>query len=251
MPLDGLAAVTARIQHLRAGPRNLGSSSFQAALSRELQAQAVAARTGAADATTGSPLPPTAHGGAVGTAPPGRAGQSALQATSLPAPTSRLHGAGHAGHAAPAAPLTPTAPTASTGPSAAAERGRMLAPVPGVIGSGFGMRTHPISGKRKMHSGADMAAPTGTPILATAPGKVVYSGVRGGYGNFVEIDHGNGVTTRYAHAHTLLARVGERVAAGERIATVGSTGYSTGPHLHFEVRQHGQPTNPAEWIRKG
>jgi murein DD-endopeptidase MepM/ murein hydrolase activator NlpD len=95
-----------------------------------------------------------------------------------------------------------------------------------------------------MHKGLDIAAPTGAPVKAVAPGKVVFSSQAGGYGNLVVIDHGNGFTTRYAHNRTLLVSVGDTVRAGQEIAHVGSTGRSTGPHLHFEVLRNGYAVDP-------
>jgi murein DD-endopeptidase MepM/ murein hydrolase activator NlpD len=122
--------------------------------------------------------------------------------------------------------------------------GRFLKPVPGRIGSGFGMRMHPIAHVYRMHTGVDIGAAYGTPIHAGGDGKVVSAGWRGGYGNAVIIDHGGGVATLYAHCSHFAVSVGEIVKAGQVIAYVGSTGYSTGPHLHFEVRVHGEPVDP-------
>jgi murein DD-endopeptidase MepM/ murein hydrolase activator NlpD len=99
-----------------------------------------------------------------------------------------------------------------------------------------------------MHQGVDIGAPEGAPISAAAAGKVTYSGVMGGYGNIVIVDHGNGLETRYAHASSLDVRVGETVAAGQLIARVGSTGMSTGPHLHFEVRKDDVAVEPTDYI---
>ncbi len=123
-------------------------------------------------------------------------------------------------------------------------RGRLMQPVPGRVGSGFGMRRHPISGVNKMHNGVDIAGRTGDPIRAAAPGRVIFAGWRGGYGNCVIIDHGGGLSTLYAHASKLYVSQGQSVTQGKTIAAVGSTGYSTGPHLHWEVRMNGRPVNP-------
>ena len=112
------------------------------------------------------------------------------------------------------------------------------------ISSGFGYRTDPINGGPAFHAGLDFKGPTGAPIYAAARGKIVFAGRHAGYGNSVEIDHGNGLRTRYAHMSAFRARVGESVRAGQLIGAVGSTGRSTGPHLHFEVRLNGQPINP-------
>lgn len=123
-------------------------------------------------------------------------------------------------------------------------RGRLMQPIPGRVGSGFGMRKHPISGVYKMHNGVDIGGRTGDPIRAAAPGRVIFAGWRGGYGNCVIIDHGGGLSTLYAHASRLYVSQGQSVTQGQTIAAVGSTGYSTGPHLHWEVRINGQPVNP-------
>lgn len=122
--------------------------------------------------------------------------------------------------------------------------------VEGRITSHFGHRMHPILHERKMHNGIDIAAPTGTPIKAMRAGIVTRSERAGGYGKVVYIDHGDGLETRYAHANSLLVKPGMRVEAGDTIATVGSTGRSTGPHLHFEVRENGNPVDPAQYLRR-
>lgn len=113
-------------------------------------------------------------------------------------------------------------------------------PVDGVVSSGFGLR-----GGRS-HYGIDIAAPHGTSIRAVAEGRVVYSDWAGTYGQLVKVDHGHGVETRYAHASRLLVQAGDKVSAGQVIARVGSTGRSTGPHLHFEVRVNGEAINPMD-----
>src|SRR5205085_9869992 len=95
-----------------------------------------------------------------------------------------------------------------------------------------------------LHTGVDLAAPTGTPIHAAGDGRVIFSGYRGGYGNCIIIDHGGGTATLYGHCSRLYAGVGRTVRAGDVIAAVGSTGFSTGPHCHFEVRINGRPVNP-------
>ncbi len=123
-----------------------------------------------------------------------------------------------------------------------------LQPVHGRVSSAFGWRTHPIHGDRRFHHGLDIAAGEGTPIKTTLPGRVVESGYRGGYGNVVKVDHGHGFTTLYAHNRENLVQKGAWVHAGDPVALVGSTGDSTGPHLHFEVRRHGRPVNPAEFL---
>lgn len=114
------------------------------------------------------------------------------------------------------------------------------------VSSEYGMRT--LLGSTRHHSGIDFSAPSGTPIYATGPGIVTKSGWGSGYGNYVEIDHGNGYMTRYAHASRLNVSVGDRVNAGEHIANVGCTGRCTGPHLHFEVVKSGQRQNPSTYL---
>jgi murein DD-endopeptidase MepM/ murein hydrolase activator NlpD len=114
------------------------------------------------------------------------------------------------------------------------------------ISSNYGGRT--MGGRAENHSGLDLAAPTGTPIYATGPGIVTKSGWGSGYGQYVEINHGNGYITRYAHASRLIASVGDNVTAGEHIANVGCTGRCTGPHLHYEVVKDGQRKNPSTYL---
>jgi len=116
------------------------------------------------------------------------------------------------------------------------------------VSSPFGSRTHPISGRQEHHSGIDIPAPTGTRIIAAADGIVRTSGRLGGYGNTVIIDHGNGYRTLYAHNSRNRVSVGQRVNAGDHIADVGSTGVSTGPHLHFEIIRNGTPVNPMPYF---
>jgi murein DD-endopeptidase MepM/ murein hydrolase activator NlpD len=118
-------------------------------------------------------------------------------------------------------------------------------PVEGRVSSEYGNRVHPITGEYKKHAGLDFAAAEGTPIRPTAPGRVVFAGERGGYGKTVEIEHPNGWTTRYAHASEVLVEAGQWVEADALIARVGSTGNSTGPHLHLEVRKGGRTFDPA------
>lgn len=124
-------------------------------------------------------------------------------------------------------------------------KGKFITPVSGArISSRFGSRVHPISRRRKMHNGVDYAASTGTAIRAAGSGKVITASYRNGYGNTVVIDHGGKISTLYGHCSRLYVKVGQYVKQGERIAAVGSTGYSTGPHLHFEVRVNGKPVDP-------
>ncbi|MEM1311019.1 MAG: peptidoglycan DD-metalloendopeptidase family protein, partial [Cyanobacteria bacterium P01_H01_bin.153] len=126
--------------------------------------------------------------------------------------------------------------------------GVFVFPVNGRITSGFGYRRHPILGTSRLHAGVDFGAPSGTTIYAADSGRVIYAGWRGGYGNTVILDHGGGITTLYAHSSRLFVRVGQLVGQGQAIAAVGSTGLSTGPHLHFEVRQNGSPINPMGYL---
>jgi murein DD-endopeptidase MepM/ murein hydrolase activator NlpD len=127
----------------------------------------------------------------------------------------------------------------------AVRKGLIRTPVAGArLSSGFGMRFHPVLGYSRMHQGVDFAARTGTPILASAAGTVVLAGWGGGYGNVVVLDHGKGMRTRYAHMHRIGVRNGQRVEQGQNIGQVGSTGLSTGPHLHYEVWQNGKPVDP-------
>ncbi len=121
--------------------------------------------------------------------------------------------------------------------------------VKGWISSYYGMRTHPLSGRREMHKGIDFAGKLGGPVIAVAKGVVTYAGKRYGYGNVIDIAHGNGYTTRYAHNSRLMVSVGDTVEKGFQIAEIGSSGRSTGPHVHFEVLKNGRETNPVRFIR--
>ncbi len=121
-------------------------------------------------------------------------------------------------------------------------------PVPGIITSPFGPRRHPIFGSTASHPGLDMAARTGDPIAAVADGVVISARWMNGYGNVVIISHGGGFSTVYAHQSKLLVKVGEQVSGGQTIGLVGSTGWSTGPHLHFEIRINGDPVDPLPYL---
>ncbi|KFN43144.1 M23 family metallopeptidase [Arenimonas oryziterrae] len=123
-------------------------------------------------------------------------------------------------------------------------------PSPGFITSGFGTRSDPFSGGRAHHMGIDFDANTGDPVRSAADGVVSYSGIKSGYGNVVEIDHGNGYTTLYGHNSKLMVRVGDVVRAGQEVAKAGSTGRSTGPHVHFEVHVNGVQVNPRPFLDK-
>lgn len=130
--------------------------------------------------------------------------------------------------------------------------GSMTWPCPSssTISSYYGNRLHPILKKYKMHTGIDISAKQGVSIVAANKGTVIMSGWQSGYGYTVVVDHGGGITTLYAHCSKLLVKVGQSVSAGETIAKVGSTGMSTGPHLHFEVRKNGSTTNPLNYVGK-
>jgi murein DD-endopeptidase MepM/ murein hydrolase activator NlpD len=117
--------------------------------------------------------------------------------------------------------------------------------------SGFGVRTDPFLGRPAMHTGLDFRASTGDPVRATANGKVVSSGWAGGYGRMVEIDHGNGLSTRYGHLSEIHVKIGDRIKIGQVIGAVGSTGRSTGPHLHYETRIEGEAVDPQKFLRAG
>lgn len=119
----------------------------------------------------------------------------------------------------------------------------------GWVSSFYGNRIDPFNGKKTFHEGLDIAGKTGSNVLAVADGIVTWVGERGGYGGLVEIDHGNGYVTRYAHNKTLKVNKGDRVSKGETVALMGSTGRSTGPHVHFEVLRDGQHVNPYNFIK--
>jgi murein DD-endopeptidase MepM/ murein hydrolase activator NlpD len=121
-------------------------------------------------------------------------------------------------------------------------------PIDAPVGSGFGFRTDPFTGRAALHSGLDFSADPGTPILAAAGGMVVSTDNHPQYGNLLEIDHGNGLTTRYAHTQRILVKVGDLIKRGQPVALVGTTGRSTGPHLHFEVMVEGVLQDPAKFL---
>jgi murein DD-endopeptidase MepM/ murein hydrolase activator NlpD len=124
-----------------------------------------------------------------------------------------------------------------------------ISPTRGYISSSFtSSRWHPLLDRPRAHTGIDIVAPPGTPVVASANGRVSSAGHRGEYGLLVEVDHGHGVTTRYAHLSRASVRVGQTVERGQQIGAVGSTGLSVGPHLHYEVLVNGQPSNPRRYI---
>jgi murein DD-endopeptidase MepM/ murein hydrolase activator NlpD len=122
------------------------------------------------------------------------------------------------------------------------------------VGSAYGWRMHPIQHRMKFHAGEDYPAPTGTPVFAALGGRVVGVRISGsmtsGYGRLITLDHGSGITTQYAHLSRWDVQVGQTVTAGQQIGLVGTTGGSTGPHLHFEVRQNETPTSPTDWLKQ-
>lgn len=126
--------------------------------------------------------------------------------------------------------------------------GQLLAPVSGPITSSFGWRIHPVYGTSRLHAGTDFGVPTGTTVYAADRGTVIFAGWYGGYGATVIINHGGGMTTLYAHNSQVLVSEGQSVERGTPVAASGSTGLSTGPHVHFEVRIQGQPVDPAGYI---
>jgi murein DD-endopeptidase MepM/ murein hydrolase activator NlpD len=121
-------------------------------------------------------------------------------------------------------------------------------PVDGAVGSGFGFRTDPFTGRAALHTGLDFPAPAGTSIVASAGGVVLASEWHAEYGHTIEIDHGNGLVTRYAHCSKTLVKPGQVIKPGQQIGEVGSSGRSTGPHLHFEVLVQGVPHDPARFL---
>ncbi len=140
---------------------------------------------------------------------------------------------------------------ASRGGGSGVYNGVMQWPVPASynVTSSFGWRMHPVLRYRRFHAGIDVGASSGSAIVASGSGTVIQAGYQGGYGNVTMVDHGNGVVSVYAHQSSIGVGVGQRVSKGDRIGAVGSTGMSTGPHLHFEVRINGSPVNPMNYLR--
>jgi len=139
-------------------------------------------------------------------------------------------------------------PAASTAAPLSASSAGLIYPVQGPVTSEFGMRHDPVTGKYALHAGMDFGVPTGTPVKAAKAGTVIYAGSETGYGNYTCIDHGGGFSTCYAHQSVIQVSVGQHVAQGQVIGLSGSTGYSTGPHLHFETRINGTPENPRRYL---
>lgn len=176
---------------------------------------------------------------------PGSSGTAAL---------AQAPGASPATGAAAANQVAAANGTAAATPRAAGAAGSFNARNPlagGRVSSRFGSRIHPITGRRRFHAGIDIAVPLGTPIHATGAGIVIASGWSGGYGRVVKVRHADGTVTVYAHCRTLEVARGQRVGAGQVIATVNSTGSSTGNHLHFEVQRGGRPVNPSSFFSLG
>lgn len=166
-----------------------------------------------------------------------------LEPPGLPAPS--------AGAGAPLMPLVSSVSSPGTQSSAElAARDQWALPVIGKVTSEFGMRKHPITGVYKLHTGLDLAAPAGSPIRASAAGRVRSAGWDGANGWTVVIDHGQGLSTLYAHASRLRVKPHEIVSAGQRIADVGASGWATGPHLHFEVRRQDRPLDPGDFLKQ-
>lgn len=150
----------------------------------------------------------------------------------------------------PAATPEPTVtpePTTEPEPSGGGS-GALQWPISGAVVSGFGMRVHPIFGDTRMHTGLDIDGSSGDPIGSAGSGTVIFAGWQEGYGNVVIVDHGSGLSTVYAHMSTLGTAEGASITTGQNVGQVGSTGYSTGPHLHFEVREDGTAVNPLSYL---
>lgn len=139
-------------------------------------------------------------------------------------------------------------PSGSSPDSAPSSGSQLARPSNGPVTSSYGQRRHPIYGTTRMHTGTDFGAPSGAPVFAADGGTVVSAGWRGGYGNAVVVNHGGGMTTLYAHMSGFSVSAGQQVSRGQTVGSTGSTGYSTGPHLHFEVRMNGSPTNPMGYL---
>jgi murein DD-endopeptidase MepM/ murein hydrolase activator NlpD len=119
------------------------------------------------------------------------------------------------------------------------------------ISSGYGERRDPVNGRKAQHLGTDFVAPLRSPVYATAPGKIEFAGLRGRYGLMIEINHGHGIRTRYSHLRKILVRAGQKVEHQEKIGLMGSSGRSTGPHVHYEIRFQGKAQNPMKFLKAG
>jgi murein DD-endopeptidase MepM/ murein hydrolase activator NlpD len=202
---------------------------------RQAEAEAAAAAAAAAEAQA------AAAAEAARTAPPPTEAAPGSSAPGSSSPGSSAPGSSSPGSSAPAgggggAPAPAPAPAPTTRP------GRLGWPTNGTVTSEYGQRWG------RLHAGLDISAPIGTPIVASAAGTVIVAGWNGGYGNLVVVDHGGGMSTAYAHQSQMAVSVGQRVGAGQVIGYVGSTGNSTGPHLHFEVRINGNAVNPRGYV---
>jgi murein DD-endopeptidase MepM/ murein hydrolase activator NlpD len=162
------------------------------------------------------------------------------------------------GQGGPFIPVRGVAPNEAMSADKIAALGRLVKALPVSapltsyeIGSPFGVRGDPINGHAAYHTGLDFRAPYESPIYATAPGVVTFSGFRNDYGRIVEIDHGNGISTRYAHMHRAIVSVGQRITAHEQIGFLGSSGRATGPHVHYEVLVNGEPQDPQKFMSLG
>lgn len=175
---------------------------------------------------------------------------AAAQAAAARAAAAQAAAHASAGQVAPAPALTPTpVPVTPVSPPVTQPSGSgFVMPAQGSFSSGFGPRVDPLTGAKGFHPGQDIAASEGTPIVAATPGEVIYAGWEQGYGNFTCIDRGDGLATCYGHQSAILVSVGQTVQAGQLIGRVGSTGWSTGPHLHFEVRLNGTPVDPMPYL---
>lgn len=164
------------------------------------------------------------------------------EADSLEAQSAALAEVIEAARRAQAAAAAAAAAAGESASAPSSSSGALSWPVSGPVTSGFGQRWG------RLHAGIDISVPSGTPVRAAAAGTVIYAGVLGGYGNLVVIDHGNGIATAYAHNSSYASSVGQQVAQGETIAYSGSTGNSSGPHVHFEVRVNGTPVDPLGYL---
>ncbi|MEZ5144290.1 MAG: peptidoglycan DD-metalloendopeptidase family protein [Acidimicrobiales bacterium] len=237
---DLKAALDRRIASYQAETSQLAAEDAAlGALIRQRQAEAAAAAQ--AQAAQAAQAAQQAAAAPSTTAAAGGPGTSAAPGTTGPAGTAAPGSSAPAGTAAPGPAPTTGAPAPAPPPTS--RPGRLIFPTSGTVTSEYGMRWG------RLHAGLDISAPIGTPIVAAAGGTVIFAGWNGGgYGNLVVIDHGGGLSTAYAHQSRVAASVGQRVSAGQVIGYVGSTGSSTGPHLHFETRENGNAVNPRRYL---